>query len=157
MTFILRGPTIFLNCPDSIFSMASTADESVKYPLLLMGILSDSLTLCVNLKECTAATNSILGMVIFTRGATGVLPVPSLHLSCLCSHSHLRCSKEPHASLDLSQIPTRGVHCTVFSGHDISRKFRLPLLFSYPSAEPEIPPPCTHPGCSLSFRRFPSL
>jgi hypothetical protein len=89
-TSLTLAPTNSRNFPDSVLSMPNTADESVKYLVPARGNFNASLTFLTSLTELTAATSSILGMVIFTLGATCVFPVTSTHWAVLSSLSHLR-------------------------------------------------------------------
>ncbi len=63
---LILAPMYLLNRPGSIlcFQQPRTAQESVKYCTLLMGIFKDFLTPHAILTELTAATSSILVMVI---------------------------------------------------------------------------------------------
>jgi hypothetical protein len=70
LTLLTCAPTNSLNLPDSVRNMPSTADESVKYLVPERGIFNASRAFLASLTELTAATSSILGMVIFTLGAT---------------------------------------------------------------------------------------
>jgi hypothetical protein len=69
-TPVTRAPTNSLSLPDSIFCIPRTADKSVKNFTPSRGDLSDYFIFLASLTELTAATNSILGIVIFTFGAT---------------------------------------------------------------------------------------
>ncbi len=69
-TPVTWDPKNSLSLPDSIISIPRTAAKSVKYFTPSRGDLSDYFIFLASLTELTAATNSILGQVIFTFGAT---------------------------------------------------------------------------------------
>jgi hypothetical protein len=83
-------PTNSRKDAESLLSMPSTAEESVKNLTAPNSICSESLIFCASLTASSDPISSILGMEILHLGATLVLPASSLHSTVPSCNSYLR-------------------------------------------------------------------
>ncbi len=95
-------PTNSKKDAESLFSMPSTADESVKYLTASSSMCSEWIILCASLTTNKAPTSSILGMDILHLGATLVLPARRRHCTDPSAICHLRYASGQLAKVDPS-------------------------------------------------------